>query len=67
MEEDSAWIPGAGDHARIDGNHTDISKFDTKDDEGYKTIVGAIKKFANLRDLEKPSDVRHLSMEESRS
>ena len=67
MEEDAAWIPGAGDHVKIDATHTEICKFDTKEDEGYKTVVGAIKKFANLKKEEDRLDVRHLDIRELRS
>ena len=67
MEEDAAWIPGAGDHVKIDANHTEMCKFDAKEDEGYKTVVGAIKKFANLKKSEDRSDVRHLDIRELRS
>ena len=57
MEEDSAWIPGCGDHASIRADHINICKFDTRD-EGYRSVVGAIKKLAQMETHEKHSDVR---------
>lgn len=67
MKEGAAWIPGAGDHVKIHANHTEMCKFDAKEDEGYKTIVGAIKKFADLKKSEDRSDVSYLDIIESRS
>lgn len=49
MEADSAWIPGRGDHASFHANHIDMCKFDHRDDEGYRGVAGAIKKFAGTK------------------
>ena len=57
MEEDSAWIPGCGDHASIRANHIDVCKFDNQEDEGYRSVVGAIKKFAGMETGVKQSAV----------
>lgn len=53
VEEDSAWIPRRGDHASIRADHTTICKF-----EGYGSVLGAIKKFAEMKAKEERSDVR---------
>lgn len=59
VAEDSAWIPGRGDHARIHADHTTICKFDSNRDEGYGSVLGAIKKFAEMKTKkEERSDVR---------
>ncbi|KAK3172720.1 hypothetical protein OEA41_006044 [Lepraria neglecta] len=49
VEEDSAWIPGVGDKESIRADHTSICKFSTRENEGYKAVVGKIKKFADLK------------------
>lgn len=59
VEEDSAWIPGRGDHASIRADHKTICKFDSNKDEGYGSVLGAIKKFAEMKtEKEEHSDVR---------
>ncbi len=57
MEADSAWIPGRGDHASIHANHIDMCKFDRREDEGYRSVAGAIKKFAGMKTEENRSVV----------
>ena len=58
MEPDSAWIPGRGDHASIHANHIDMCKFDHREDEGYRSVAGAIKKFAGMKAEENRTVVR---------
>lgn len=58
MEPDSAWIPGRGDHASIHANHIDMCKFDHREDEGYRSVAGAIKKFAGMKTGENRTVVR---------
>ena len=57
MEADSAWIPGRGDHASIYANHIDMCKFDHREDEGYRSVAAAIKKFAGMKTGENRSIV----------
>ncbi len=57
MEADSAWIPGRGDHASIHANHIDMCKFDHREDQGYRSVAGAIKKFAGMKTEENRSVV----------
>ena len=63
--EDSAWIPGRGDHASIRADHINICKFDSREDEEYSSVVGAIKKLAQMETQEKRSDVRDRYIRES--
>jgi hypothetical protein len=58
VEEDSAWIPGCGDHASIRADHINICKFNTREEEVYSSIVGAIKKFAEMEIQKRDSNVR---------
>lgn len=58
MEPDSAWIPGRGDHASIHANHINMCKFDHREDEGYRSVAGAIKKFAGMKIWENRTVVR---------
>ncbi|KAI0186035.1 Alpha/Beta hydrolase protein [Xylaria flabelliformis] len=50
VESDSAQLPGCGDAAPIRANHLDICKFKTDKDEGYGSIVAAIRKAMIPRD-----------------
>ncbi|KAF5609139.1 ribonuclease p mrp [Fusarium pseudoanthophilum] len=44
VEPESAQLHGCGDAAPIRADHIDICKFETKDAEGYATVVAAIRK-----------------------
>lgn len=44
VDEFSAWIPGFGEKASIRADHSNICKFDNKDDEGYRLVMSSIKK-----------------------
>lgn len=59
VEEDSAWIPGHGDHASIRADDLTICKFDFNRDEGYGSVLGVIEKFAEMKTKkeERSSDV----------
>ncbi|CAI6099554.1 unnamed protein product [Clonostachys chloroleuca] len=54
VKEDSAWIPGRGDRSFVRANHKNICKFASKDDEGYKMVVGSIQKFLDMDVDSKP-------------
>lgn len=44
VDEFSAWIPGFGEKVSIRADHSNICKFDNKDDEGYQLVMSSIKK-----------------------
>ncbi|KAL9608001.1 MAG: hypothetical protein Q9167_007133 [Letrouitia subvulpina] len=48
VTEDSAWIPGCGDHASIRADHLSICKFKAKEEDGYQAILGALQKAAQM-------------------
>lgn len=58
VEEDSAWKPRRGDHASIRADHATICKFESNRDEGYGSVLGAVKKFAEMKTKGERSDVR---------
>lgn len=58
VEEGSAWKPRRGDHASIRADHTTIGKFESNRDERYGSVLGAVKKFAEMKTKGERSDVR---------
>lgn len=59
VEKDSAWIPRRGDHASIYSHRPhNHCKFESNRDEGYGSVLGAIKKFAEMKTKGERSDVR---------
>lgn len=46
VPENNAKIIGYGDHASIHANHSEICKFASEHEEGYKSVLAAIKKLA---------------------
>lgn len=57
VPESNAKIIGYGDQASIYANHSDMCKFANKDDEGYKSVLAAIKKFVEKETAEGPPKV----------
>ncbi|RDW66546.1 hypothetical protein BP6252_10181 [Coleophoma cylindrospora] len=47
VPESNAKIIGYGDHASIHANHSEICKFASEHEEGYKSVLAAIKKLAD--------------------
>lgn len=54
VPENNAKIIGYGDQASIHANHSDMCKFASRDDEGYKSVLAAIKKIVEKETAEGP-------------
>ena len=55
VPELNARLPGFGDHASIDGDHSAICKFGDQEDPGYQSVVAAIRKMATADSESRPS------------
>ncbi|KAL2193432.1 hypothetical protein P885DRAFT_45295 [Corynascus similis CBS 632.67] len=59
VPELNSRIPGFGDHASINANHSEMCKFSDPEDPGYQSVVAAIRKMAADLDGKGPDTSAH--------
>ncbi|KAK4248315.1 Alpha/Beta hydrolase protein [Corynascus novoguineensis] len=59
VPELNSRIPGFGDHASINANHSEMCKFSNPEDPGYQSVVAAIRKMAADLDGKGPDASAH--------
>ncbi|RSM09324.1 hypothetical protein CEP52_004134 [Fusarium oligoseptatum] len=58
VPERNSWIPGFGDHASINADHSTMCKFADQDSPGYQSVLAAILK-VSAKDDSRPGEDPH--------
>ncbi|RSM04795.1 hypothetical protein CDV31_009886 [Fusarium ambrosium] len=58
VPERNSWIPGFGDHASINADHSTMCKFADQDSPGYQSVLAAILK-VSAKDDSRPDEDPH--------